>query len=76
VGWPAAVGNGHVALEAVLSSGRRTPWPGVHRRSPLGLASQNSILALGIGLHSSVVSTVPESTYPRPTLVRTGVSGS
>src|ERR671921_662165 len=66
----------------MLLSKRYSPlWPAntvarwASSYSPLGLASQNSIRALRIGLHSSAARTLPESTYPLPTLVRTGAPG-
>ena len=73
VGWPAAVGDGNVALDSVpssLASKHRSPvcivvvptWVGQPELDP--------------GLHSVAASTVPESTYPLPTLVRTGAPGS
>ena len=78
VGRPAAVGDGHVALQAVPSSlAGEDRCPVCIVVVPLGLASQHSIRALGIDLHSSSVArTAPESTYPLPTLVRTGAPGS
>ena len=77
VGWPAAVGDGHVALQAVPSSlAGKHSGPVCIVVVPLGLASQNSILALRTGLHSSAARTLPESTYPLPTLIRTGAPGS
>jgi hypothetical protein len=41
----------------------------------LGLASQNSMWALGIGLHSWAARTAPDSSYPLPTLLRTSAPG-
>ena len=68
VGWPAAVGDGHVALQAIpSSSASKHRGPVCIVVVPLGLASQNSVLALEIGLQSSAPSTVPENTYPLPT---------
>src|SRR5215216_5879787 len=64
VGWPAPVGDGHVALKAIPSplSPANTVARCASSYSPLGLVSQNSTLALGIGLHSSAARTAPEST--------------
>ncbi len=44
--------------------------------SPSGLASQNSIRASLTGSQPLAASTDPESTYPLPTLARTGAFGS